>query len=75
MNVAFNQIRAWHAYENDGVALQAQSIGIMELMGDRSLSDSIVSRALAVSPEKVSQVARKYLDERNRTSSEYVSRE
>lgn len=75
MKVAFNQIRAWHAYENDGVALQAQSIGIMELMGDRTLSDTIVSRALTVSPEKVSHVARKYLDERNRSVCGYVSRE
>lgn len=75
MKVACNQIRAWHAYENDGVTLQAQSIGIMELMGDRTLSDTIVSRALTVSPERVCQVARKYLDERNRSVCEYVSRE
>ncbi|MHB8567146.1 MAG: M16 family metallopeptidase [Nitrososphaerales archaeon] len=74
MQVAFNQIKSWHAYENDGVGLQAQSIGLMEIMGRRSLADDLISRALTVTPERVSAVARKYLPEKNRTSSTYESR-
>jgi len=74
MLVAFNQIKSWHAYENDGVTLQAQSIGLMEALGKRSLADDLISKALQVTPEQVSAVARKYLAERNRTVCEYESR-
>ncbi len=39
MKVTLNQIRAWHAYENDGIGLQALSIGYMERIQSRELSE------------------------------------
>jgi predicted Zn-dependent peptidase len=73
MKVAFNQIRSWHAYENDGISLQALSIGFMERIKDRSLSDTLVEQSLKVSAEDVKIVARKYLTETNRIVGEYES--
>jgi zinc protease len=74
MRVAFNQIRSWHAYENDGAALQAQSIGLMDLMESYSLADELVSRSLKVSSDEVSRVAKAYLSDRNRTICTYESK-
>ena len=75
MKVAFNQIRSWHAYENDGISLQALSIGFMERIKDRSLSDTLVERSLKVSAEDVRIVAKKYLTESNRVVGEYESKQ
>jgi len=73
LKVAFNQIKAWHAYENDGISLQALSIGYMERIQSRKLSDSLIEKALEVSPDEVQRVARQYLSERNRVTGEYNS--
>ena len=67
VRVALNQIKAWYAYENDGTALQALTLGMMELIQDKSLSDNLIEQCLKVSPEDVQRVAKKYLPERNRT--------
>jgi len=75
MKVAFNQIRSWHAYENDGISLQALSIGFMERIKERSLSDTLVEKSLKVTPEDVRSVARKYLTETNRVVGEYESKQ
>ena len=74
VEVARNQIRAWHAYENDGVSLRAQSLGIMELLGRRTLGDELVRGCMSVSPEQVQRAARKYLAEENRTLCVYESK-
>jgi hypothetical protein len=73
MRVAFNQIRSWHAYENDGISLQALSIGFMHVMGDKDLSDKLVEDSLKVSPEGVQRAAKRYLSEKNRVVCEYQS--
>jgi len=73
MKVSFNQIRAWHAYENDGIGLQALSIGYMERIKSRELANTLVERSLLVTPEDVSNVAKKYLSEMNRVVGEYNS--
>ncbi len=75
MQVAFNQIRSWHSYENDSVTLQAQSLGFMETIGKRSLADYLVKSCLKITPEDVRNVARKYLTERNRTICTYESKD
>ena len=72
LKVAFNQIRSWHAYENDGITLQALSIGFMEVIQKKDLADKLVDDALCVKPEDVQRVAKKYLSERNRTVGEYL---
>jgi zinc protease len=71
LKVAFNQIRSWHAYENDGVGLQALSLGFMQLIKDRNLADMLIDQCLAVTPEEVQRVAKRYLVETNRTVCEY----
>lgn len=63
MKVVSNQIKAWHAYENDGIGLQALSIGYMERIQSRVLADSLVERALRIAPEEVRLAAKKYLNE------------
>jgi zinc protease len=73
MKVAFNQIRAWHAYENDGIALQALSIGFMERLQNRKLADILVERSFRTTPEDVMNVARMYLSEKSRVIGEYDS--
>ena len=75
VEVAFNQIRSWHSYENDSVTLQAQSLGFMETIGRRSLADDLVRSCLKTTPEEVRSVARKYLAERNRTVCTYESKD
>ena len=72
LRIAFNQIRSWHAYENDGVTLQALSLGFMEVIKKKDLADTLVNQALSTSPEDVQRVATKYFSERNRTVGEYV---
>jgi zinc protease len=71
MKIVSNQIRSWHAYENDGTASQALTLGTMELIQDKSFADILVERSLTITPEQVLAVARKYLGERNRTVCTY----
>jgi zinc protease len=73
MKVAFNQIRAWHAYENDGIGLQALSIGYMERLQSRRLADTLIERSLRITPDDVRNAAKKYLSETNRVVGEYDS--
>ncbi len=73
MKVAFNQIRAWHAYENDGIGLQALSIGYMERIQNRKLADSLIEGALRVTPDDVRSAAKRYLSDQNRVVGEYDS--
>ena len=75
MLIARNQIKSWHAYENDGISLQAQSLGIMELLGRRSLADELVQECMTTSPEQVQRAAKKYLGEENRTLCIYESKD
>ncbi|MDH2899870.1 MAG: pitrilysin family protein [archaeon] len=65
--VALNQIRSWHAYENDGTTSQALTLGIMEIIEKRFLADNLVEQCLKVSPDDVQVVAKRYLSEKNRT--------
>lgn len=71
MKVACNQIKAWHAYENDGISLQALSIGYFERIQSRTLAEKLIQSALRVTPEDVRSVARRYLTEANRIVGEY----
>jgi zinc protease len=67
MRVALNQIRAWHAYENESVAGKALTLGVSQILHSAGLADSLVEKALKVSPDEVRSAARKYLTESNRT--------
>ncbi len=71
MKVASNQIRAWHAYENDGIGLQALSIGYMERIQSRNLGDSLVEKSLQITPAEIQRVAKHYLTEKNRIVGEF----
>lgn len=73
MKVAFNQIKAWHAYENDGIALQALSIGYFERIQSRTLADKLIESALQTTPDNVRTAARRYLTETSRIVGEYDS--
>jgi zinc protease len=73
MKVAANQIRAWHAYENDGIALQALSIGYLERIQSRDLAETLIGKSLRVTAEEVQRVARRYLSDTNRIVGEYDS--
>jgi zinc protease len=73
MRVAFNQIKSWHAYENDGISLQALSIGFMKVIKNMNLADRVVELALKVKPEDIQRVARLYLAEKHRVTCEYLS--
>ncbi|MFI5419553.1 MAG: hypothetical protein ACHQ1H_01155, partial [Nitrososphaerales archaeon] len=71
MRVVSNQIKSWHAYENDGISLQALSIGFMQVIRNMKLGDTLVDEALKVTPEDVQRVARLYLSEKRRVSCEF----
>ncbi len=73
MKVASNQIRAWHAYENDGIGLQALSIGYLERIQSRALAETLIEKSLQVTPEEVQSVARRHLSDTNRIVGEYNS--
>ena len=73
LNVAFNSIRASHAFENDGLGSQALMIGFMETLGNRNLADEVVERSLRVKPEDVQKAAKKYLSEKSRVVCEIQS--
>jgi len=73
LNIAFNSIRASHAFENDGIGSQALAIGFMQTLGNRNIADELVENSLRVTPEEVQKVAKKYLSEKNRVVSEIQS--
>jgi len=73
MKVAFNQIRSWHAYENDGISLQALSIGFMQVIKNMNLADKLVELALKIKAEDVQRVAKNYLADKHRVVCEYQS--
>ncbi len=73
LRVGINQIRSWHAYENDGTSSQALMLGVVETIQDKSFGDNLVERCLRVTGTSVRDVAGKYLNERNRTACCYLA--
>ncbi|MDA4131295.1 MAG: insulinase family protein [Thaumarchaeota archaeon] len=71
MKVVFNQIKSWHAYENDGITLQALSIGFMQVIKNMNLADKLVEQALRTKPLEIQRVAKKYLDDKQRVTCEF----
>ena len=61
------QIRAQYAYTLDGVARQGFVIGIFEMIASFETMARLVERLEKIMPEQVSEIARKYLREENRT--------
>jgi zinc protease len=62
-----SQVKAQYAYALDGVTRQGFLIGIFELVTSFETMDVLVEKLSKVSPEQVSQAARKYLSPQNRT--------
>lgn len=61
------QIRAQYAYTLDGVTRQGFVIGIFEIVTSFETLASLVQKLEHVTPEQVSEAARKYLTVKNRT--------
>ena len=61
------QIKAQYAYTLDGVARQGFIIGIFEMIASFETMAGLVEKLGKISPEKVSEIASKYLNEQNRT--------
>ncbi len=64
---AMAQINAQYAYALDGVARQGFVIGIFELVISFETMAKLVEKLSKITPEMVSEVAEKYLTEKNRT--------
>jgi zinc protease len=64
---ALSQVKAQYAYALDGVTRQGFLIGIFELVTSFETMDILVEKLSKVTPERVSEVARKYLSPQNRT--------
>ncbi len=64
---AMAQVKAQYAYALDGVARQGFVIGIFELVISFETMARLVEKLSQVTPEMVSEVAGKYLTEKNRT--------
>jgi len=64
---AIAQIRAQYAYTLDGVARQGFVIGIFEMITSFETMASLVEKLETISPEKISEIAKKYLIAQNRT--------
>jgi zinc protease len=64
---AIAQIRAQYAYTLDGVARQGFVIGIFEMITSFETMAGLVERLEEISPEKISEVAKRYLTVQNRT--------
>ncbi len=64
---AMSQIKAQYAYALDGVARQGFVIGIFELIISFETMAKLVEKLSKVTPEMVSDVAKRYLTEKNRT--------
>ncbi len=64
---ALAQIKAQYAYALDGVARQGFVIGIFELIISFETMARLIEKFSQVTPEMVSEVAQRYLTEKNRT--------
>ncbi len=64
---ALAQIRSQYAYTFDGVARQGFVIGIFELVISFETISKLVDKLSKVNPERISEMARKYLTVENRT--------
>ncbi len=64
---AISQIKAQYAYTLDGVARQGFVIGIFEMIASFETMTGLVEKLEKISPERVSEIAGKYLTEQNRT--------
>jgi len=64
---ALAQIRSQYSYTFDGVARQGFVIGIFELVISFEKIAKLVEKLSKITPEKVSEIARKYLTVENRT--------
>ncbi len=64
---AIAQIRAQYAYTLDGVARQGFVIGIFEMITSFETMARLVEKLEKISPERISEIARKYLTPQNRT--------
>jgi zinc protease len=61
------QTRAQFAYTIERVSSQAQWLGLMEMLGDWHMFDTLADRLSAVTASQVQQAAQKYLQPDNRT--------
>ena len=64
---ALSQVKAQYAYALDGVTRQGFLIGIFELVTSFETMDALVQKLSSVTPEQISEAARKYLSSENRT--------
>ena len=64
---ALSQIRSQYSYTFDGVARQGFVIGIFELVISFETIVKLVDKLAKTTPEKISEMARKYLTVENRT--------
>ncbi len=64
---AKNQIEASFVFGQDSLYMQAMKIGVFEMLGGWRLMDKYLEGIRKVTPEAVQRVAKKYLDEDNRT--------
>jgi zinc protease len=64
---ALSQIRSQYSYAFDGVARQGFIIGIFELVISFETIAKLVDKLAKIAPERVSEMARKYLTVENRT--------
>ncbi|MBI4691796.1 MAG: insulinase family protein [Nitrospirae bacterium] len=64
---AKNQIEASFIMGQDSIYFQAEIAGMFEMLGEWKLKEQYIGGIRRVKPEDVSRVAKKYLDEDNRT--------
>jgi zinc protease len=62
-----SQLRAQYAYTLDGVARQGFVIGIFEMVASFETMARLIEKLEKITPEKVSEIAAKYLTKQNRT--------
>lgn len=67
MDRARQQIRAWSRYEQDGVTFQGILLGASEGLSSWDFGERLVAQAQKVRPERVQEVARRYLVEGHRS--------
>lgn len=65
------QMRAWYAYDRDGVTLQGLATTFFECIGFDGGEESLLAAASKVTPEDVRRAAETYLGERTRTVVEF----
>lgn len=64
---AKNQIESYFIMGQDSIYFQAQMTGLFEIMGSWKFKDRYLDGIRKVTPEDITQVAKKYLTENNRT--------